>query len=165
MPSCLVIGCRLLDQTAISSEVSKSDKVTITKRSRYLETLLARFFAQWKTEYLTSLREKYKHRNTLAGRVPKLGDIVCIHKDKVPRQRCAFGKIVRLLPGKDKIIRAVEVRSLDKSGNPIVLKRPVQILYPLEITELEAENSNINGDVNNIPITMVSDKDVVAHIS
>ena len=78
-PSCLVIGRRLLDQTAISSEVSKSDKVTITKRSRYLETLLALYFAQWKTEYLTSLREKYNHRNTLADRVPKLGDIVCIH--------------------------------------------------------------------------------------
>ena len=164
-PSCLVTGRRLLDQTAISSRIVKSDKVTITKRSRYLESLLARFFAQWKAEYLTSLREKHKHRNKLAGRIPKLGDIVCIHKDKLPRQRWALGKIVRVLPGKDNIIRAAEVRSLDKSGNPIVLKRPVQKLYPLEITELGTEKSTLNEDVNNIPITMVSDKDVVAHIS
>ena len=47
-PSCLVIGRRLLDTPSISQDVVISDTKHLTKRLKYLNTLLDRFFARWK---------------------------------------------------------------------------------------------------------------------
>ena len=38
-PSCLITGRRLLDKVKITPENANSDKFTLTKRSKYLETL------------------------------------------------------------------------------------------------------------------------------
>ena len=57
MPSCLVAGRRLLDKKEITPENAVSDKLMLSKRVRYLETLLAKFFNQWKKEYVTPFCE------------------------------------------------------------------------------------------------------------
>ena len=44
-----------------------------------------------------------------------------------------MGKDIRLLKGKDNTVRAVELRTHDKAGKSISIKRPIQHLYPLEI--------------------------------
>ena len=169
-PSCLVTGRRLLNKGTISQNVEKSDRPNLTKRSRYLDTLLDRFFSQWKKEYLPSLREKFQPRNKPLIRVPRVGDIVNIHKDKVPRQRWTIGKITRLLPGKDGIVRAVEVLTLDKSRKQMIMKRPIQHLYPLEVqaerTKLEhTEHDKLENELaNEVQITTVRDEDVPEQI-
>ena len=40
-----------------------------------------------------------------------------------------------LLPGKDNIIHAVELRTINKSGKPNVIKRSVCHLYPVEVRD------------------------------
>ena len=161
-PSCLVNGRRLLDTVDISKENAISNKSTLTKRARYLKTLLSRMFTQWKREYLTSLREKYQvNASTRQIRKPELGDIVTIHHDKLPRQQWKLGKITRLLPGKDNEIRAVELRTNDKSGKSIVLRRSIKHLNPLEVQErLEKKTINTNENSAEIPIKMVKDEEI-----
>ena len=54
MPSHLVIGRRLLDQ----SPVVTAPVNTLIRRERYLDGLLAHFRNRWKKEYLTEIREE-----------------------------------------------------------------------------------------------------------
>ena len=163
-PSCLVTGRRLLDKARISSDNVISDKVTLTKRAIYLETLLEKMFTQWKLEYLTSLRERYSSKNERLRKIPKIGDIVTIYNEKTPRQRWKLGKIERLLPGKDSIVRAVEVRTVDNSGKTVSMKRPIQHLFPIEVEEtLQSSSESDNrtsSEEKDVTITAVRDEDI-----
>ncbi len=158
-PSSLVCGRRLLDIHDITSNVETSNKTSLTKRSKYLQKMLQHFFNRWKKEYLPSLREHTRNKKVQSQQIAKVGDIVHIYKDKIPRQRWEIGKITRVLHGKDGNIRAAEVLTLDKSRKLIHLIRPVQKLYPLEIREIETQGSSEKE--NDIQITSIRDEDVV----
>ena len=43
-----------------------------------------------------------------------------------------MGKVDKLVPGRDGVVRAAELTTLDKSQRIIRVKRPIQKLYPLE---------------------------------
>ena len=165
-PSCLVTGRRLLDKHEITRNNADSDKTTLTRRAKYLETLLGRFFTQWKKEYLTSLRERYTSKGKQLRRIPKEGDIVTIHNDKTPRQKWKLGKITRLLPGRDNIVRAVEVRTTDNSGKVVVLKRSIQHLYPIEVQHSlkQVDQDKVPEEEKDVQIAMIRDEDVTTFI-
>ena len=100
--SSLDMGRRLLDKHEIMPDNTVSDKIMLNKRSKYLETLLSRFFTIWKREYLTSLRERFigKNQNTL--KTPKRRDIVISQKEKTPRQKWKLAIITELLTRREK---------------------------------------------------------------
>eukprot|EP00794_Sanderia_malayensis_P004439 gene4439-5032_t len=159
-PSCLIVGRRLLNKPAISEQYSASNHKTLVKRSRHLQFLLSQFFNQWKTEYLTSLRERASRVSSKSSlRVPRQGEIVSIAKDKIPRQRWAMGKITKVFHGKDNIIRAVELKTSDSAGKSIIIKRPIQRLYPLEV-DVEENKQDEKSSEQDMPIKFVADEDV-----
>ena len=49
------------------------------------------------------------------------------------------GTVEPLLISKDKEVRAASVRTHAKDKKPIILRRPIQKLYPLEVKESEEE--------------------------
>ena len=156
-PSHLVVGRRLLDQ----SPNSNLPMNTLARHERYLEGLLTHFRNRWKNEYLTGIREYQK----LIGREPKraikAGDIVHIHADKLPRQQWKIGKVEKLLRGRDKEVRAAEVKTLDSSLRKVRLKRPIQKLYPLETSGHDENNIAVRAVVGSgTNIQMVRDEDV-----
>ena len=159
-PSCLVIGRRLLDKPSISQDVELSDTKHLTKRLKYLNTLMEHFFARWKQEYLPALREHACLKKGSLKRIAQVGDIVNIHKDKIPRQRWALGKIMRLIIGQDGGVRGAELVTMDSAGRNINIKRPLKKLYPLEVQEVP-EVSEAEQDVQ---ITQVKDEDVAQFI-
>ena len=165
-PSCLVIGKRILEQNCSNS--LESDRTSVTKRVRYLETLLNHFQNRFKKEYLPSLRDKHRSKTHTLRRVVQIGDIVHVHKDRTPKHCWPMGKVVRLLKGKDDIVRAVELKTHNKAGKIIIIKRPIQCLYPLEIPQGIQETSvehSVQEHNNEEPnITLVRDKDVLQHI-
>ena len=114
-PAHLICGRRLLDLYDVDSESENSSKEKVTKRAKYLMTVLEHFKRRWKTEYLTSIREKTREHGKPSNSNVKIGDIVHIFEDKIPRQFWRIGRIVKLLTGKDKIVRAVELITLDKA--------------------------------------------------
>ena len=160
-PSCLIMGRRLLEAPDVSSEVKNSDARLLTKRLKYLNTLLNHFFARWKQEYLPALREHNRLRKGSVKRVAKVGDIVTIHKDKIPRQRWALGKITRLIIGQDGVARGAELLTANSSGKVITIKRPLKKLYPLEV---QAEEDDVHRDEMGVQITNIQDEDVLQFI-
>ena len=80
-----------------------------------------------------------------------------IHDSKIPRQSWRLGKVERLLPGQDGHVRSALVRV--KSGNSVSSewRRPLQRLYPLEVT---AEPDTLVPHRASIPITVVMDDEI-----
>ena len=70
-----------------------------------------------------------------------------IYEDNAKRAEWKMGKIEELLPGKDGITRGVKVCTCGK-GKYEVLNRPLQKLYPLEVSNIDAESceKEMNAD-------------------
>ena len=89
------------------------------------------FWKQWQKEYLTNLREQHssKGRKPLSGETVAKGKVVLIHDD-TPRNQWKLGIIVELHHGKDGFVRSVTL----KTANGKLLSRPIEKLYPIEIS-------------------------------
>ena len=86
-------------------------------------------------------------------------DIVHIFEGGDPRQCWSMGRVERLLQGRDGVVIAAEVRTLDKSKRIVHLKLPLKKLYSLEVRADVKEKDN--GEV---AIRMVIYEDVTQHI-
>jgi len=58
----------------------------------------------------------------------KVGEIVLLQEERVPRQMWKNARIDELIPGRDRQIRTVKIRLSDRN-----MSRPVQMVIPLEI--------------------------------
>ena len=57
-----------------------------------------------------------------------------IKENVLPRMKLRNGRIEKLIPGSDQLIRGAEIRIFQgKLGKTLVIKRPIQLLVPLEI--------------------------------
>ncbi|KAG7295038.1 hypothetical protein JYU34_022507 [Plutella xylostella] len=104
---------------------------TDTKESRlsrfqHVQKMSQHFWSRWKTEYLHTLQQRYKW--TSVTEPPKLDDLVLIKEDNLAPLHWKRGRIVKLLPGKDGIVRVAEVKT--QNG---VLLRPISKLCRLPI--------------------------------
>ena len=72
-----------------------------------------------------------------------------------------LGRIVELIRGKVQNIRSAVVR-VYKNGKTVNIRRPIKLLYPVELTE-ETEKEPI--DISGPQITSVMDEHVVDFIS
>ena len=151
-PTCLVAERRLLDQVIISENSAAADARFLGKRERQLNLLLTHFRTRWRNEYLTGIREYQRLSSTRKNHTVKVGDIVHI-QDKVPRLRWRMGKVDKLVPGRDGVVRAAELTTLDKSQRIIRVKRPIQKLYPPEVSAAVSDKSDKT-------VTVVTDEDV-----
>ena len=64
--------------------------------------------------------------------------------EDLPRSQWKIGRVEALLQSKDGEVRGVKLRTVNKKGKSIVLRRPIQKLVPLEI-KLET-NDEGNGE-------------------
>ena len=83
----------------------------------------------WKREYLTALRERHNLTHKASKFPPKVGDVVIIKTDNKNRGTWPLAVVTGIYPGKDGIVRAVELKTAHGT-----LERPTQHLYPLELT-------------------------------
>ena len=152
-------GRRLLEQVPISETIDENNVSVFGKRARYVELLLRHFKKRWKFEYLTRIREfeRCKTRDPV-GTVQE-GDTVHIFEDRVSRQCWVMGRVECLLQGRDGVVRAAEVQTLDKSKRIVYLKRLLKKLYHLQVRANVKEKDN--GEV---AIRMARDEDVTQHI-
>ena len=94
----------------------------------------------WKDDYLLNLRERgqthVKGPRIQAAEEPRVGNVVLLKED-LPRGVWRMGKITELISSSDGKFRAAKVLLPTKK----VLKRPLNLLYPLEcgsVQEIEA---------------------------
>ena len=110
-------------------------KSDLIRRVKYKKLMVKQFWKRWNHEYLNELR-KTNEIIRVQKAFPKVGQVVLIVEDNVPRPLSKLGLIVELHSGIDGIVRAVTLRT--KGG---LIKRPVQRLVMLEIEACESLKS------------------------
>ncbi|CAB4015917.1 Hypothetical predicted protein [Paramuricea clavata] len=125
-------------------EESRIEEITnnkVARRVSYLRTLKEHFWLRWKNEYLLELRNVHRQKTKRQkGNCIKVGDVVVIHEENVRRVKRKLGRIEKLIEGKDGAIRGAVVRKLtDKGGKCTEIRRPIQKLYPVELSEGDEE--------------------------
>ena len=136
-PSHIIMGRRILnlpDFNEKCQEDSIIDQQMLTRRMKYLSTLLKDYWHIWSKDYLTSLQEFHCNRTMRENTAfIKVGDIVVIHEEHVPRNFWRTGKVEQLIVSWDNEIRGAIVKCMTNQGRPVMLNRSVKKLFPLEV--------------------------------
>lgn len=73
------------------------------------------FWNRYNKEYLHSLQQRQKWITTCDNL--SVGDIVLLHKDNVPTCKWPTGRVIKVFPGQDGIVRAAEIRTMKEDIN------------------------------------------------
>ena len=97
------------------------------------------FWQRWRTEYLQELREFHRHQKR--SQIPiKVSQIVTVYEDGAPRGLWRLRRVEHVITSPDRRIRSAAVRSSSKTGRCVVIKQPMQHLYPLEVEPQETSS-------------------------
>ena len=107
----------------------REENVDLRKRAKYLKSCKDALWKRWTREYLAALRER--HRCNGEGKPTSLneGDVVLIRSEERNRGKWTVGVVVELFSGRDGVVRGAKLRA-----GKAFLERPVQHLYPLELS-------------------------------
>ena len=144
-PSHLLVGRRILrlpDHIGYLCDLDDEEFTTnsgqLTRQARHLNNILNHFWNRWRTEYLNELWEAHRHlMSTTHSKKPadlSVGDVVIVHSERLPRGLWKLGRIQELLKGRDGHCRAAIVKTTASDGQPVLLHLPIQLLYPLELS-------------------------------
>ena len=149
-PSHLIVGRRILNLPDHLSHLNDDDEEfslnnnLLNRRMKHLANVLNHFWSRWRNEYLSELREvhSYTARRQVQGKptAVAVGDVVVVHDEHLPRGLWRLGKVVSVMEGRDRFFRAATVKVSSKSGEKLLLNRPIQLLYPLEVQSHEPQN-------------------------
>jgi hypothetical protein len=67
-----------------------------------------------------------------------VGDVVLVHEENKPRGFWKLAKVESLIKGADGLIRGATVRLHSADKRFSLLRRPLQLLYPLEVHQSDA---------------------------
>ena len=140
-PSHLLVGRRLLNlpdnlcyREDINDNEFEIDPANLSKRARHLNNVINQFWNRWRHEYLLELREVHRCNQGSSTTAPvSIGDVVLMHDDS-PRGFWNLAKVEKLITGRDGHVRGAVIRVPTNNGQTTLLQRPLQLLYPLEMT-------------------------------
>ena len=155
-PSHLVVGRKisnLPDYKTHDFEDPGQTSTLISKRMKHLSKLLEHFWRRWQKEYLLGLREQHRlsPRRNIGNFEISVGDVVIIHEEGLPRSRWRLGRICTLIKGKDGHVRGARVTVCTKQGKISEIERPLQKLYPLELSDSDEKTTKsiVDNDGSN----------------
>lgn len=92
------------------------------------------FWKRWKSEYLLEVRGHHCYNTGKPDAKPvSKGDVVLVHDDK-PRGFWRLARVLKTVTGHDGRIRGAVLKVSSPTGRPSTLRRPLQLLYPLEMS-------------------------------
>ena len=146
-PSHLVLGRRVLNLPDIPdrrlADNSNSHSL-FSRRMKHIAKLLQHYWKRWRHEYLRGLREY--HRNSFSRKVGEnfisVGDAVIIHEENLPPSRWKMGKVLSLIAEQDGFVRGAKLKVISNKGISNVIERPLQTLFPLEVSEPKDQAGN-----------------------
>lgn len=122
-PSHFLIGTNL---TALPEPNYEHLKESYLSRWQNIQKRIQGFWKIWSKEYITSLQQKPKWQHVSNNM--QIGDLVLIQEDNMPSSRWAMGRVIKLHPGKDGLVRVVTLKT--QGGE---LDRPIVKLVKLTI--------------------------------
>lgn len=139
-PSHLLVGRRILNLpdhlghlTDPKDEEFSVDPSVLTRRMKHFNNTLNHFWNRWRTEYLNELREVHYHASHKAAGT--VGEVVIVHDEQLPRGLWKLGRIQETIRGRDGEVRGAVVKMAKRHAQQEVLRRPIQLLYPLEVSQ------------------------------
>ena len=118
------------DDIDYNPDISSTEKLLATWKKGLKH--LSSFWKIWRDDYLLSLRESHqtKLKQTRVGSPfsARIGDVVLIKEDNLPRGSWRLGRIEELIKSRDGLIRSAKVLL---SSNKVV-GRPLSLLFPVE---------------------------------
>ena len=90
---------------------------------KYVQLLSDQFWSKWRKEFIHNLQQRRKWASSTPNL--KVGDIVLLRDSNVHRYQWPLGKIERVFPGEDGLVRKIEVLTC-KDGVKSVYIRPVK---------------------------------------
>lgn len=109
-------------------EPEESKSKDIKNNWKLIERMRQHYWNRWSKEYLHSLQNRNKWQQTKEN-IQK-GQLVLVKESSLPPSRWAMGRVVKLHPGSDNLVRVVTIKT--HNG---MLKRPITKLAPLPINE------------------------------
>ena len=146
-PNCLLYGRNLDNENKIVEEIDFGviQSSNLWERKFALQNVVEYFWLVWLRENLDGLREQCCKSLGRAVAVIRVGDIVVIEEDVVPRHRLRLGAVVELIKSNNVFVRGAKVK-VGKTRN--VIRRPVNCLYPTEVHATEQLYCNISWNYN-----------------
>jgi len=129
IPDSLPVRINKIDITDESFEISKSG---LTRRHKYIMSLIKSAWDNWQDEYLLALRERDRRNTPGKGKgeiIPALGDVV-LYQDDVGQKTLKLGRIIKLIKSKDGECRVVLIKT--PHGETV---RPIRKVSYLESCE------------------------------
>lgn len=118
-PSHLLIGRRLLSlpdnlcyykEADLDYETETTTEI-LTRRMRFLNSMLDRFWKRWKNEYLLELRNSHRLNKRVPGsKQISSGEVVVVHNDNKRRGFWNLGVVEEIILGRDRQVRGATVR-------------------------------------------------------
>ena len=106
------------------TEIS-AENLNLRKKWKVIQAVSQVFWKRWIHEYLLLLTIRRKWNEQI--RNIKIGDLVLLKPDSVPRSHWPLARIMNTFPGRDNIVRNVELKTPNA-----VLARPVHKICLLE---------------------------------
>lgn len=101
----------------------------LRKRVKYLKACKDALWKHWTRKYFTTLPERHNQSNNGKPRPLKKGDVVIIHPEEKNCGKWPLGVTEELYQGRDGEVRAAKLHA-----GKAFLERPIQHLYPLEMS-------------------------------
>ena len=161
-PNCLLYGRNLNRENKIVEEIDFGvmEECDLWEKKFALENVVKHFWSVWYREYLNGLPEQNCTSLGRGAAVIKIGDVLMIGEDVVPRYKWRLGLVVELIKSNNGLVRGAKVK-VGKTRN--VIRRPVNCLYPTEVRAVEQLHCNIRNvrktkkkDVGNNNLTEVT---------
>ena len=87
---------------------STNPSLSLSSRYSRLLQLKKQFWTRWSRDYLSQLTARpSKHR---MKRGIKAGDLAILQEESTPPSHRKLGRVVKVFPGKDQVIRVVELK-------------------------------------------------------
>ena len=112
---------------------------------------MERFWRKWQKEYLINLKESHKMKISKKSLKINVDDVVSIFEEGLKGRHWEIGKKLRIIRGKDDVIRRAVVQIFNEKNGKETINRPLQKLYSLEITP-EKDNYEPPSDTNDVEI-------------
>ncbi|GBM05479.1 hypothetical protein AVEN_94768-1 [Araneus ventricosus] len=105
-----------------------SSRLSLIKRKKYQDLLVKQLWSKWKKQYIMDLRNAHALKNPNPQRNMAIDDVVLIEGDNKSKLLWKLGRVIQVFPGRDGGVRSCLLKTSDGP-----LKRPVKLLYPLEL--------------------------------
>ena len=96
-----------------------------------MNKIIERSWRKWQKEYFINVRKSHKMKTSKKSLKINGGDAASIFEEGLKRKHWKEGKVLKVIGGKDNVIRGAVVQIFNEKNGKETISRPLQKLYPL----------------------------------